>query len=183
MEEMVEKIEDKKKKSTEKKKKIAIILIAVSALVILGCGYYLFSSYHMLKKYNVNSFKLDGFEIPTFNSALKSKKKLIVAIEEKDKITLKYDISKAKLNDVFAYLEKLSGYGFAVTNLGDTYIRAVNTEKDIQLRIKTSTNHLIFEYNIGIDHDEDEDIKVIEDGKIEQEEEKESSSEENTKTE
>lgn len=159
---MEEKIE--KKKNSKK----WIVLIIASALVIIGCGGYLFHSYYMVNKYNVDSFKLGKYTLPTFNSALKSKKKLLVAIEEKDKITLKYDITKAKLNDVYAYLEKLSAEGFVVVNLEDTYIRTIHRENNIQIRIKTSTNHLIFEYNIGIDESE-----PTTDEKAKQEEKKE----------
>lgn len=139
----------------KRKNKISIVVIIISALLIIGCGGYLGYSQYMIKKYDVKSFKLGKYELPTFNSAIKSKKKLLVAIEKEKQITLKYDITKAKLNDVYAYLEKLStDEGFIVVNLEDTYIRTVNKEKDIQLRIKTSTNHLIFEYTIGIDYDE-----------------------------
>ncbi len=147
------------KVETTKSNKWLIVVIVVCLLVILGCGGYLIHSYRMTKKYDVNSFKLGKYELPTFNSAIKSKKKLMAVIEEKDKITLKYDISKAKLNDVYAYLEKLSSDGFVVVNLEDTYIRSIHREKDIQVRVRTSSNHLIFEYTLGIDYSEPDDNK------------------------
>lgn len=137
--------------------KILIVMISVSLLLIFSCGFYLVNSFRLLNKYNVNSFKLDKFEIPTFNSAIKSKKKLVSAAERSGVITLKYDIKKITLNDVFSYLEVLSKKEYSIVNLEDMYIRVVNVKDNIQLRIKMGSNHLVFEYNIGIDKDEETD--------------------------
>ena len=153
-EEIKEEIKEETGKIKKKKNKFAIIVIIVSFLCISACSYYLISSYLMVKKYDVDSFKFAGSELPTLNSALKSKKKLVVAYEEDNLITLKYDISKMKLNDVWDYLSKLSEFGFAIVNLEDFYMRTVNFEKDLQIRIKARSNHLVIEYNKGIDYNE-----------------------------
>ena len=153
-----EKIE---KKGTKTNKVITIIMI-VSAIVILGCGGYLLNSYRLLKKYDVNSFKLEKFEIPTFNSAVKSKKKLVAAFERGNTVTLKYDIKKIHLDDVYAYLEKLSSEGYIVVNLEDLYMRVVKLDDNIQIKITIGSNHLVFDYNIGIDYDEESKTETSE---------------------
>ena len=155
-EETKEEIKEETKKSKKDKKMgtIAKVMIVISVFCILGCSYYLIHTQRMLKKYDVDSFKLGKFDIPTLNSALKSKKKLVVAYEEDNLITLKYDISKMSLNDVYEYLGKLSLDGFVIVNLEEYYMRAVHFENNIQVRIKARSNHLIIEYNIGIDYDE-----------------------------
>ena len=144
-------------KSKKGKNKIMILIIIISVATILTCGAYLANSFLMLKKYDVNSFKLDKYKIPTFNSAIKSKKKLVYASERKGIITLKYDIKKIVLNDVYAYLEKLSSEGYTIVNLEDLYMRVVKKDDDIQVRITVGSNHLVFEYKIGIDYDEPDD--------------------------
>ena len=172
-----ERIKEEKKTKKEKKRSVmAIAMILVSLFCILGCSYYLIHSHRMVKKYDVDSFKLinpktgEEYEIPTLNSALKSKKKLVVAYEEDNLITLKYDISKMKLNDVYEYLSKLSLEGYVIVNLEEFYMRSVNFEKDIQIRIKARSNHLVIEYNVGIDYDEpDSSEKNKEENKEEKE--------------
>lgn len=137
-------------------KKAWIILISISVLVILGCSFYLIKSFKLVEKYDTNSFKLDKYEIPTFNSALGNKKRLLVATEG-NVITLKYDVSDIKMDHVFKYLEKLSSEGYVIVNFENeksTYIRIVHRENDIQVRIKSSKKYLIIEYNIGIDYNE-----------------------------
>jgi len=178
---MDEIVENKNTESKSNKNKILIAVIIVSSLVILGCAGYLANSFYMLKKYDVNSFKLDKFEIPTFNSALKSKKKLVAAFESKDKITLKYDIKKIKLNDVYAYLEKLSLDGYTIVNLEDLYIRVVKVDDDIQIRIRMGDNHLVFEYNIGIDYDEPDSSEKEKSNEKKDDEKKETNDEEKEK--
>ncbi len=140
-----------------KKNRVFIIVIICSTILIIGCLGYLFNSFRLIKKYDVDSFKLGGFEIPTFNSALNSKKKLVAAFEKNGVITLKYDIKKISLNDVYAYLEKLSLKDYVVVNLEDLYMRTVNKEDNIQIKITVGSNHLVFDYNIGIDKEENEE--------------------------
>ena len=150
-----EKIEIKKSKWD----KFFVGIIIFSVILIIGCAGYLINSYRLLKKYDVDSFMLTKFEIPTFNSAVRPMKKLVSASEKNDVITLKYDIKKISLNDVYAYLEKLSLKGYTIINLEDLYMRVVKLDDDIQIRIKVGSNHLVFEYNIGIDYDEEKSIK------------------------
>ena len=157
----MEENENIEKKGTKTNKVITIIMI-VSAIVILGCGGYLLNSYRLLKKYDVNSFKLEKFEIPTFNSAVKSKKKLVAAFERGNTVTLKYDIKKIHLDDVYAYLEKLSSEGYIVVNLEDLYMRVVKLDDNIQIKITIGSNHLVFDYNIGIDYDEESKTETSE---------------------
>lgn len=138
-------------------KKAWIILISISVLVILGCSFYLIKSFKLVEKYDTNSFKLDKYEIPTFNSALGNKKRLLVATEKKNMITLKYDVSDIKMDHVFKYAEKLSSEGYVIVNYENEtrmYMRLVHRENDIQVRIKSSKKYLIIEYNIGIDYNE-----------------------------
>ena len=117
-----------------KRNKISIIVIICSLLVMGFCATYLIHSYTMLKKYDVDSFKLGDYVIPTLNSAIRTNRKLVVAEEEENLITLKYDITKMTLNDVYAYLGKLSLEDYIVVDLEDLYMRAVNYEKDIQIK-------------------------------------------------
>ena len=174
----MEETNENKKKG--KKNIISIIMIVVSLMAITGCSIYLIKSYRMLKKYDVNSFKLGEFEIPTLNSAIKTKRKLVAAYEEDNLITLKYDISKMKLNDVYDYLGKLSADGFIVVNLEELYMRAVNFEKNIQIRIKARSNHLIIEYNIGIDYSEPDSSEKNEEANEEDKKETETKSDDKT---
>ena len=122
--------------SNEKKStKFLIIVIIISSLTVFGCSVYLINSFRLLKKYDVNSFKLGKFEMPTFNSAVKSKKKLVSASEKNGVTTLKYDIKKIVLNDVFAYLEKLSAEDYTIGVLEDLYMKVVKIDNDIQIKI------------------------------------------------
>ena len=144
-----------------KKTKIMSIIMILVALIIIGvCAFYLINSKRMINKYNGDSFKLINYDIPTFNSALKDKKKLVYAKDTNNIIILRYDIENIKLNDVYAYLEKLSKEGYVVVNLEDLYIRTVNNEKDIQIKINIGSKHLIFEYKLGIDTIEKIDKKA-----------------------
>ncbi len=152
------KAKEEKKSKPNKSNKAMVVLIVISLLIIAGCSYYLFTSYRMVKKYDVKSFKLQEYTVPTLNSALKSKRELVAASEKDGKITLKYNRKKMTLNDVFAYLGKLSSEGYTVVNLENYYIRSINEEKNIQIRIRVRENHLVIEYNIGIDKNEETKI-------------------------
>lgn len=158
MEDVTKEIKTEEKKV--KKSKIGIffkIAIVVWVIVILVCGLYLFNSFRMVKKYDVDKFKLGKFEIVTLNGVLNKDRTLVSASEKNGVITLKYDIKEITLNNVYEYLEELSSEGYTVVNLEELYMRVVDLENDIQIRIKIGSNHLVFEHNIGIDYDEKSD--------------------------
>ncbi len=136
---------------SKRMKIISIVMIVIAVAIIAVCGIYLYGSQKMISKYDVESFKIGEVEVPSFNSAVKKKKKLLYAGERDGIITLKYDISDIKLNDVLDYLSKLSKDDYVVVNFEDLYMRTINEKKDIQIKVKITSNHLIFEYKSGID--------------------------------
>lgn len=155
MEETVKENEQKEIKTNKSKLNLFFkVSIFVWIIVILICGTYLFNSFSMVNKYDVDKFKLGKFEITTLNGVLKKNRKLVYASDKNDVVTLKYDINDLTLNNVYEYLQELSSEGYTIVNLEDLYMRVVHLENDIQIRIKIGSNHLVFEHNIGIDYDE-----------------------------
>lgn len=142
---------EKKVEKNNNLNKFFIGAIIFFAIVILVCGAYLINSFRLIKKYNVDSFKFHDVEIVTFNNNFKSKFKLVSASEKDDKVTLKYDIKNIKMNDILRYFEKLSARGYTVVRIEDTYMRVVNYNDNVQVKIKVGSNHLVFEYRIGIE--------------------------------
>lgn len=168
-------------KTQEKKSKTSVFFKSVVVffiIVILGCSAYLLNSFRLVKKYDVDKFKLGKFEVTTLNGVLKKNRKLVYASEKKGVVTLKYDIKSMSLNNVYEYLEELSSEGYTVVNLEELYMRIVSFKDDIQIRIKIGENHLVFEYNIGIDYDEkDSEEKEKEDQEKSDKEKKDSKDE------
>ena len=57
-------------KETIKKKgnvlnNILTIIIILSIVLMVGCSYYIISTKNMIKKYDVDTFKLDKYEVTT----------------------------------------------------------------------------------------------------------------------
>lgn len=153
--------ETNEKKSKKSKGSLATkIIIVLSLLVVVICSFYLYKSLSLVKKYDVDKIKIGEHEIATLNGVLKKNRKLVYA-SEGDIITLKYEIEGMTLNNVYEYLGELSSEGYVVWNLEELYMRIVNVEKDVQVRIRVGSNHLVIEYNIGID--KNEKIKIGED--------------------
>ena len=124
---------------------------------MVGCSYYIINTKNMIKKYDVDTFKLDKYEITTLNGVLRSNKKLIKASSKNGVITLNYDAAKMSLNNIYEYLQKLSSQGYEIVNLEEKYIRLVKKDNDIQVRIKVLDGYVSFEYKIGIDYEEKSD--------------------------
>ena len=149
-------------KETIKKKgnvlnNILTIIIILSIVLMVGCSYYIISTKNMIKKYDVDTFKLDKYEITTLNGVLRSNKKLIRATSKNGVITLNYDAAKMSLNNIYEYLQELSSQGYEIVNLEEKYIRLVKKDNDIQVRIKILDGYVSFEYKIGIDYEEKSD--------------------------
>lgn len=146
-------------KETIKKKgnvlnNILTIIIILSIVLMVGCSYYIISTKNMIKKYDVDTFKLDKYEVTTLNGVLRSNKKLIRATSKNGVITLNYDAAKMSLNNIYEYLQELSSQGYEIVNLEEKYIRLVKKDNDIQVRIKILDGYVSFEYKIGIDYEE-----------------------------
>lgn len=146
-------------KETIKKKgnvlnNILTIIIILSIVLMAGCSYYIISTKNMIKKYDVDTFKLDKYEVTTLNGVLRSNKKLIRATSKNGVITLNYDAAKMSLNNIYEYLQELSSQGYEIVNLEEKYIRLVKKDNDIQVRIKILDGYVSFEYKIGIDYEE-----------------------------
>ena len=133
---------------------ILTIIIILSIVLMVGCSYYIISTKNMIKKYDVDTFKLDKYEITTLNGVLRSNKKLIKASSKNGVITLNYDAAKMSLNNIYEYLQELSSQGYEIVNLEEKYIRLVKKDNDIQVRIKVLDGYVSFEYKIGIDYEE-----------------------------
>ena len=136
---------------------ILTIIIILSIALMIGCSYYIINTKNMIKKYDVDTFKLDKYEITTLNGVLRSNKKLIKASSKNGVITLNYDAAKMSLNNIYEYLQKLSSQGYEIVNLEEKYIRLVKKDNDIQIRIKVLDGYVSFEYKIGIDYKEKSD--------------------------
>ena len=121
---------------------------------MVGCSYYIISTKNMIKKYDVDTFKLDKYEVTTLNGVLRSNKKLIKASSKNGIITLNYDAAKMSLNNIYEYLQELSSQGYEIVNLEEKHIRLVKKDNDIQVRIKILDGYVSFEYKIGIDYEE-----------------------------
>ncbi len=133
---------------------ILTIIIILSIVLMVGCSYYIISTKNMIKKYDVDTFKLDKYEITTLNGVLRSNKKLIRATSKNGVITLNYDAAKMSLNNIYEYLQELSSQGYEIVNLEEKYIRLVKKDNNIQVRIKILDGYVSFEYKIGIDYEE-----------------------------
>ncbi len=133
---------------------ILTIIIILSIVLMVGCSYYIISTKNMIKKYDVDTFKLDKYEVTTLNGVLRSNKKLIRATSKNGVITLNYDAAKMSLNNIYEYLQELSSQGYEIVNLEEKYIRLVKKDNDIQVRIKILDGYVSFEYKIGIDYEE-----------------------------
>lgn len=133
---------------------ILTIIIILSIVLMVGCSYYIISTKNMIKKYDVDIFKLDKYEVTTLNGVLRSNKKLIRATSKNGVITLNYDAAKMSLNNIYEYLQELSSQGYEIVNLEEKYIRLVKKDNDIQVRIKILDGYVSFEYKIGIDYEE-----------------------------
>lgn len=133
---------------------ILTIIIILSIVLMVGCSYYIISTKNMIKKYDVDTFKLDKYEVTTLNGVLRSNKKLIRATSKNGVITLNYDAAKMSLNNIYEYLQELSSQGYEIVNLEEKYIRLVKKDNDIQVRIKILDGYVSFEYKIGIDYKE-----------------------------
>lgn len=133
---------------------ILTIIIILSIVSMIGCSYYIINTKNMIKKYDVDTFKLDKYKITTLNGVLRSNKKLIRATSKNGIITLNYDASKMSLNNIYEYLQELSSQGYEIINLEEKYIRLVKKDDDIQVRIKVLDGYVSFEYKIGINYDE-----------------------------
>lgn len=136
---------------------ILTIIIILSIALMVGCSYYIISTKNMIKKYDVDTFKLDKYEVTTLNGVLRSNKKLIRATSKNGVITLNYDAAKMSLNNIYEYLQELSSQGYEIVNLEEKYIRLVKKDNDIQVRIKILDGYVSFEYKIGIDYEEKSD--------------------------
>ena len=136
---------------------ILTIIIILSIVLMVGCSYYIISTKNMIKKYDVDTFKLDKYEVTTLNGVLRSNKKLIRATSKNGVITLNYDAAKMSLNNIYEYLQELSSQGYEIVNLEEKYIRLVKKDNDIQVRIKILDGYVSFEYKIGIDYEEKSD--------------------------
>ena len=124
MEETVKENEQKEIKTNKSKLNLFFkVSIFVWIIVILICGTYLFNSFSMVNKYDVDKFKLGKFEITTLNGVLKKNRKLVYASDKNDVVTLKYDINDLTLNNVYEYLQELSSEGYTIVNLEDLYMR------------------------------------------------------------
>ena len=137
---------------------ILTIIIILSIVLMVGCSYYIISTKNMIKKYDVDTFKLDKYEVTTLNGVLRSNKKLIRATSKNGVITLNYDAAKMSLNNIYEYLQELSSQGYEIVNLEEKYIRLVKKDNDIQVRIKILDGYVSFEYKICIDYEEISDI-------------------------
>lgn len=136
---------------------ILTIIIILSIVLMVGCSYYIISTKNMIKKYDVDTFKLDKYEVTTLNGVLRSNKKLIRATSKNGVITLNYDAAKMSLNNIYEYLQELSSQGYEIVNLEEKYIRLVKKDNNIQVRIKILDGYVSFEYKIGIDYEEKSD--------------------------
>lgn len=136
---------------------ILTIIIILSIVLMVGCSYYIISTKNMIKKYDVDTFKLDKYEVTTLNGVLRSNKKLIRATSKNGVITLNYDAAKMSLNNIYEYLQELSSQGYEIVNLEEKYIRLVKKDNVIQVRIKILDGYVSFEYKIGIDYEEKSD--------------------------